>query len=452
MLKLRTDLEVYYKKENSNELVSQTSSTVVTPYKPLPYVLFFANHIFEEKNYPTKLIEEFVKRDFIVIYFTDKIRDNFIISESIIYIKAPWRYFDIGTIKNINAFSCVSGVGNRGKRLALQYASQFRKMLIKNIGDIDRVKKNLIKDTKKTTILFDTIYQVSDRGLGDILMTTPILEGLKNKFNAEIVYACRREAVPLLKNNPIISKIITKYADMDGITYTYHLPLIRHTENYKIKRNRQNRIDSMAELFMVELADKDKKPRLYLTETELEWGKQHVQDHSKINLGINIEATAPSRRWIPEYLIELIKLLDKDFNMYIFGKGNRVNYEKKLPAHIKSYIGKTTLRQMCALTYRMDMVLSVDSLYSHIAAAFDIPSVVLYTSIPAEWRNKYYRSIGIQGTSKCCPCMDFQFMSKEDYDKCDRFGTPPCMKGITPSIVEYNLYKCIKKYGVKSNG
>jgi len=138
-----------------------------------------------------------------------------------------------------------------------------------------------------------------------------------------------------------------------------------------------------------------------------------------------------------------------NFEIYLFGQGKFVSIpDKILPTTVKNYIGKTRLRQMCSLVYRMDMILSADSLFSHIAASFDIPSVVMYTTIPAEWRNFYYRSLGVQGTTPCCPCRDFQFVSIKDYEKCDRYGTPPCVKSITPTRVQNAIYQCIRKYKV----
>jgi len=445
MLRLSVALTIYHARKG--KLIDQTTSTVVTPFESHPYALIYASHLFN-REYQTKLINKLINKNFIIIYFCDKLPNNPTIHKNIIYILSPWRYFDTNTIQDVNLFSCVSGTGRKGKVVAAQYARKFHKPLIYKVEDIKRVTKQIVeRKNEKTTILFDTIYQCSDRGLGDILMTTAILEGLKKKFNADITYVCKPRAVPLLECNPTISKVITKYEDADVMNYTYHLPLIRHTEDYKIVRNRQNRYDSMQELFMINLADKDKHPKFYLTEAESTWSREQIsEDNSNIKIGINVEATSPSRRWTYDYLLKLITLLNRSnkytFEIYLFGQGQFIKLDDRVPADINNYVGKTTLRQMIALTSRMDVVLAADSLYGHIAAIFDIPSVIIYTVIPAEWRNKYYRSIGIQGKTKCCPCIDFQFVS------CNRYGIPPCTRTITPNIVLSSIYSCIKKYKV----
>jgi ADP-heptose:LPS heptosyltransferase len=461
MIKLGTELDIYYGREDSDKLTHQFTSTITTPFEPHPYALIFASHIFHLEEYPQKVVNKLLKDNFVIIYFCDKIPKNLIKHKHIIYIKTPWRYFDVTTIKNINLFSCTVGVGgDRGLKLAKQYSIKFNKPLINTIEDVNKVRVLLKEEeSKKKTILFDVIYQCLDRGLGDVLISTPIIKALKKKFNADIIYACKDNHKELLEHNPDITKIITRYEDMDTMKYTYHLPLIRHTEDYKITRNQQPRIDSMAELFMVEIdKNEDKKPRIYLTEAELEWSRLRVPKNKDVyRIGVNIEATAPSRRWTYEYLIPLMQSLNNatkyKFEIYLFGKGqNLKDKQHLLPGFINNYIHKTTLRQLASMTYRMDLVLSVDSLYSHIAAAFDVPSVIIYTTIPAEWRNKYYRSIGVQSNRKCCPCMDFQFVTKDDYQECRKAsstGVTPCIADITPDIIKENIYKLIKKYRIK---
>jgi len=205
----------------------------------------------------------------------------------------------------------------------------------------------------------------------------------------------------------------------------------------------------MAELFMVNIKSKDKKPLYYVTKEEKSWAKSEIARTHKIKLGINIEATSPSRRWTISYLKELFEILDKNkFEIYLFGTGGKFNYGE-IPEYVNSYVNKTSLREACALVSEMDIMLNTDSIYSHISGALDIPQVTLYTSIPADWRNAYYRSIGIQGKTECSPCCDFQFIKREDYDKCDRYGTPPCVKSITPKIVKAEINKCMRRYSVK---
>lgn len=452
MIKLSTELDIYYKSKDKGELVRQISSTIITPFKAFPLFLVFASHLFN-KSYSKSILKEAIKKDFVIIYFCDKIPDDAIIHENIIYIKAKWRYFDISIFKDINQFSAVSGIDMRGEKLALQYARVYGKKYIRNSSDLSKVVRHYQDIQKNVTILFDTIFEVSDRGLGDILLTTPIITELKKKFNAKITYACRPKAAELLQNNPDIDSVITRYSDLEKTQFTYHLPLIRHTEDYKILRNRQCRIDSLAELFMVKLTKDNKLPKFYLTPDEIHAADKVICKTHKIKLGINIEATAPSRRWLYSYLLELLKLLGEEnskFEFYLFGQGSKLKCTG-LPSYINNFISKLTLRNSIALVSKMDIILTTDSLYSHVAGAFKIPQVCLYTSIPAEWRNKYYKSIGIQGKTKCSPCCDFQFITKEDYDKCDRFGIPPCVKSITPDIVKDALEKCIAKYGIKEN-
>ena len=172
MLRLSVALTIFHTRKN--KLVNQTTSTVVTPFESHPYALIYASHLFNN-DYQTKLISQLVNKNFVIIYFCDKLPNNPIIHKNIIYIISPWRYFDTSTIRDINLFSCVSGTGRKGKIIAAQYARQFHKPLVSTAEDIKKVTKQIIeRKNEKTTLLFDTMYQCSDRGLGDILMTTAI--------------------------------------------------------------------------------------------------------------------------------------------------------------------------------------------------------------------------------------------------------------------------------------
>lgn len=447
MLKLCSELDIYYKREYSADFVHHVSSTVITPCDNTPMILFYASHIFGNP-FPEKTIQRLINKGFVIVYFTDKIPADALISESVVYIKAKWRYFDVHTIKNLNMFSAIGGEGQRGERLALEVARVFHKQLIRENTDLDKIKRIIEKDQEEVTILFDTIFECGDRGLGDILLTTPIIKALKEKFNAKITYAVRDLGAELLKNNPDIEHVVSSYEKLDRQRYTYHLPLIRHVENYKVARNRQNRVDAMAQLFMVKLDNRDKHPHYYPADDEISWAKRNIVKSKKVRLGINIEATSGARRWIPEYLTELLDKIDyKQFEVYLIGNGSRTEY-KEIPDKVNNFIGKTTLRQAVALVSQMDMMLCTDSMYSHLSAAFDIPQVTLYTVIPAVWRNKYYRSIAVQGNTTCCPCCDFQFVTEEAYNECDRFGTPQCVKSITPNRVLKAIKECYIKFNL----
>ena len=96
----------------------------------------------------------------------------------------------------------------------------------------------------------------------------------------------------------------------------------------------------------------------------------------------------------------------------------------------------------------MDMMLGMDSFMSHIAGTLNIPSVIFYTTLPPEWRNKYYeKSIGIQSPIECSPCIECQFGITAE---CMNAKTvKPCILAITPEIVKGKICECMEEYNIR---
>jgi len=78
------------------------------------------------------------------------------------------------------------------------------------------------------------------------------------------------------------------------------------TEDYTIERNRQPRIDSMAQLF--DLTLESKTPELFLTQEELSNGEKFI-DKEKFNIVFCMEAVGARRRIKRNLLIKRNKKL-----------------------------------------------------------------------------------------------------------------------------------------------
>lgn len=450
MLKLNANYTIYYKRRGYFDLIQHVSSTIVLPPNTSRVACWFAEHV-RNQYFQTESIQGFLDKGFVVVYFCDKLPVDGILSDRLVYVLANWAQMSIGPLES---FETVTTIGFNSQRAEQAATSVSRSKGVQRYHDqsLDNLPKKTITLAEETTILFDTIYGCGDRGLGDIVMTTSIVKALKRQFHAKIYYACRPAAKDLLLNNPDIEGIFIDEDSLKGRKFTYHLPLVRHLEDYKIERNRQCRLDSLAELYMVELTEDEKRPQLFLTQAEILKARSET-DSSEIKVGINVEATAPARRWYAKYLKEFLKKIvdQRGVQVFLLGSGKTIVYED-VPEEVRNFVGKTTLRESIALTSCMDYMICTDSLYSHVAGAFDIPQVTLYTNIPAEWRLKYYRGVAVQGTTKCSPCYDFQFVRKEDYAICDRYGVPACVKSITPKLVIKAIKQCVKKYPMLDRG
>jgi len=171
----------------------------------------------------------------------------------------------------------------------------------------------------------------------------------------------------------------------------------------------------MSELWGVTL--RDKTPKLYINRLA----------KIKNSIGIAIESESDVRRWTYDYLVELTKLVQAEW--HVFG----LKFIK-LPKAIHNHLGEFSLLQTMTEVSKMERFVTVDSFFSHLVAALNIPSVVMYTSINAAWRATYYQNIQtIQSPKPCSPCKDKQ----EIRGVCDR----GCIKSFTPELIRSYLCK-----------
>lgn len=147
--------------------------------------------------------------------------------------------------------------------------------------------------------------------------------------------------------------------------------------------------------------DDYKRPVYHMTEEEIQWAKQRVPENT---IAVNLESSSLARTFYFKQDI-IFKLLAKGKNVLAWdsGKGGWTLYMHGNAMH--SFTPVTSIRQSIALVYAAGKFISADSGLSHLAEAVGVPSVVLYTTVPAWTRSKYYKYVqGVQTSVECSPC------------------------------------------------
>jgi ADP-heptose:LPS heptosyltransferase len=252
------------------------------------------------------------------------------------------------------------------------------------------MKRALWKEPKaeeEITILFDIVQGCQERGIGDVLMTTPIIKELKRKFiNCRIHYLAHNYNSKILIGNPDVDKIITSQNDLLPY-YTYHLTLERKLEDYSIPRNRDHRLDSIAKLFNIEL--EDRKLVLNLSHEEVEEIRnKYIINNRKKNIVIAFKSSSKYRNWPMTHFYQLANQLQWDYNVYLVD-GQEDNYFDGLRLS-KNLSGKLDIRELSCLIQCSDLVISLDSACLHIAGALDKKCIALMGPVRQELRCKYY--------------------------------------------------------------
>ncbi|MBS3166929.1 glycosyltransferase family 9 protein [Candidatus Woesearchaeota archaeon] len=332
---------------------------------------------------------------------------------------------------------------------------------------------------KKIPQEVNKIIIVEFKYIGDIVVLTPAIKALKEKFNSAKIDIIIPEGMKgLLENNPNINKII----ELNPLNYNsdelsqrllkekYDLGILFHSGSYKLSKV---------------LKDAGVKFRIGCTRQGVTEGKgfflnnktkptfkwkHKVEDNLDVikNLGINAIqkktelfvdlilknkinsslAKGPnkvvlihpipqhkSHEWVPERFSELIKeLVRLNYKVAISGSkkdNTKVNnilnrLDKITKKQVINFSGKLNLKGLIALASCADYVISVDTGTMHIAAALDKPVISLFgAGNPKIWHPYTEKQISIfKDKEVCTSCMKH---------KCFRKGkrNMECMKAIT---------------------
>ncbi|NGX34325.1 MAG: ADP-heptose--LPS heptosyltransferase 2 [Candidatus Anoxychlamydiales bacterium] len=311
--------------------------------------------------------------------------------------------------------------------------------------------------------------------VGDLVMATPILFDLRQKFpKATITAMIQKPLCELLKkdeninelfcfkkvkqlflrrkeNKNIIENLIEGKYDLGvlltnsfssawlfyqgevkniiGFRKDFRSFMLDKAINYPKEKNHQiDKYKKLLEILSIEKSNS--KPKIYLDKKEIEDAKELLYQRGYKNnqklIGINpIAKYGKAKCWPIERFKEIAKKLSKDENNFIVFFGSSTDREEikkiclDMPDRIINLAGKTTLRELASLISQLDLFLTNDSGPMHIAAAFDIDQVALFGSTSDLLTGPdSEKAIVINKKVKCSPCfkrvcpIDFRCMLK----------------------------------------
>lgn len=135
----------------------------------------------------------------------------------------------------------------------------------------------------------------------------------------------------------------------------------------------------------------------------------------------------PLKEWYMEGWVEVIRNLSKDV-VLVGAKGHEEKAEKiSQRASVINLVGRTTLTELMAVLSKAKLVLSCDSSPVHIANAFGVPAISIYTSTSP--RYGFYPTIGsyLKPDIPCSPC--------SPNPKGCKVGRSECLMAVKPADV-----------------
>jgi ADP-heptose:LPS heptosyltransferase len=326
--------------------------------------------------------------------------------------------------------------------------------------------------------------------VGDVLRTTAILHGLREKnANSEITWITRQAALPLFENNRLVDRVLS-YESTEAILYAtveeydvvinldsagesavlasrvkgkekfgYGLDVRGHVVPFndeaipwlemgafdqRKKQNSRSYQDLMLEICRIKTSKKNIV--LSLSEQErgfaAEFSRRVSLNRNKTVIGIN---TGASPRWqYKEWTLEgfnalINTVLQKtDWTVLLYGGPHETDRNKELSSiNVKRVINtgsNNSLRQFFALVTLSDVFLTGDTLALHVATALGKKVVAYFGPTSAAEIDSYEgQIIKVQSDLDCLVCYK---------PRCD--FNPNCMNSLTPDHMFSVLQSAVK--------
>ena len=219
--------------------------------------------------------------------------------------------------------------------------------------------------------------------VGDTVCISAILEKLSEEKGGKIIMSALPSLHDLWLNNPYIKSINNDAYPTINLIPCRCVPC--------------NIVHHFAEQLNMNLPE-PLKPKIYLTDAEIEWGKNILKEfdgHKKI--AISTETGVDGKNLRPNYIAPLFnKLKSRGYKLIRVGVGSQDTYD----GYDKSFYNKTTLRQAFNIMNACDLFIGIDCGLFHCAAALNLPQVIFFRNNLSS-NNKYSDTFYIDSSIKC---------------------------------------------------
>lgn len=325
--------------------------------------------------------------------------------------------------------------------------------------------------------------------IGDLVMATPILTDLKNRFpRSEITVMCESPLCDLLKEDKDVDEIFSftrersrflrrkekrnivaklregnydlgilttnsfssawwfwKGGVKNRIGFSKHFRrfLLNHTIPYP--KEEQHQVVTYKQLiFPLGVPVSDTLPRLFLKDEEIACAKELLEQRgvtpdSKIIALSPGAAYGPAKRWPDEKFFRLTKSLLEIPHVNVVFLGDETvtplakSISRTLGDKVIDLTAATSLRMLCSLIKITDVFLTNDSGPMHIAAALKVPMIALFGSTSPKRTRPYMHGEVIYRKESCSPC--YKRECPIDF---------PCMKKITVEEVYQKIQSLLQ--------
>ena len=327
--------------------------------------------------------------------------------------------------------------------------------------------------------------------IGDVVMTTPILNQLKRKFpEAKLIYIVRTIAAPAVDRLPFIDEVIALpdkktlgeqinliikmwHADLAYLVdYTHRIALLAYLARVRksigVAHKRANLLTQpikwnkemdytydpvmFAELLKENTGIDVMQEENWNTFHYSEANSQEKQKMEQLFAAHNLDMAKPyivfsmytshiSKNWPEEYWQQLWQKIGENYDMPVILTGDNPQ-NIQFGSNVTDLSGQTNLYELGYVIERAALVINGCSAPMHIARAFKVPTIGLYGSTPVTKGAPPENIASFATTAPCAPC-------NGDYSSpCEK---PFCMQLIKVDDVYQAVADFLDKRGSSAN-
>ncbi len=241
-------------------------------------------------------------------------------------------------------------------------------------------------------------------GFGDVLLATPVLKALKEKYPHSFL---------TLVTNPHGNEIVKTLSCVDEVVpflYSYEEIMAYDREGEDLvyalryeKTPEKHIVDAYALCAEVELASKEYL--LHLSETDRSFAQNllaHPKRTASLIVGVHRGPSWPHRAWEAEKFRRVLRFFKENYGAAV------VEFSHAPEMYLGEGInltGRTTVRQAAAVLAECDLLVCIDFLFLHLAGAVGTPVVAVSGCTDPDKRLPFNDlSVGVQTKGACRGC------------------------------------------------
>jgi ADP-heptose:LPS heptosyltransferase len=279
------------------------------------------------------------------------------------------------------------------------------------------------------------VYLSIGHGFGDNLMATAVIAGIKKEYPDMRIFVFTKRRWEIFENNPDVTACYNARTIMkkNPSLYKRVIPLSEYTyADFRNVHSVKHLIDRMYDLVGIDVKNRIYKPRIYLTQKELNYRKWRIERLLKPLVAVapsgKLATKIPNKFYAIEKWQKLAALL-KNANITIIQVGDK--REGPLLEGAKDW-RNLGYRKTASVLRHCDVLISHDGGIMHLATAVNTPCIIIFGGAEDPRVFGYPCNINISTDLSCAPC----WLEKP----CDK---PVCKDILTPDIIMQRLNKLL---------